>query len=206
MLFSNNKAASPVIGVMLMVVVTVILAAAVSAYSGGMMSGTKTAPSAAFEVQIKKSVDIGGVNTSFIKIKEITGDSIDTKHLKIVTSYADSNNNFYMKEVYPNQANTHSLVNGNLPGIDSVSPYWSNPAIGQFGTDEAVNFGQYVLKPGVVMIAESNEDNLGSGSGDTGMEAMISGWENVTSGDFITVSLVHMPSNKVIFESDVEVV
>ncbi|MDK2830430.1 type IV pilin N-terminal domain-containing protein [Methanolobus sp. WCC1] len=199
----NNLAASPVIGVMLMVVVTVILAAAVSSYSGGLVSGTKTAPSATFEVQIKKGVDIGGENISFMKIKEITGDSIDTKDLKIITSYTGGNNDFYLKEVYPNVDNT-DVVNGNTPIITSVSPYWSNPAIGEFGQDEEVNFGNYILRPGVVMIADCNENDVSSY--DTGIEAVISGWENISSGDFITVSLVDIPSGKVIFESDVEVV
>ncbi|WP_094228418.1 type IV pilin [Methanolobus psychrotolerans] len=200
----NNTAASPVIGVMLMVVVTVILAAAVSSYAGGLVGGgTKTAPSATFEVQIKKGVDIGGENISFMKIKEITGDSIDTSDLKIITSYIDDNNDFYMTEVYPNSENTN-WVNGGNPSKVCVSPYWSNPAIGEFGKDEAVNFGNYVLKPGVVMIAESDEADI-SGH-DTGLEAVISVWENVSKGDFITVTLVHTPSSKPVFESEVEVV
>ena len=203
-ILNNNKAASPVIGVMLMIVVTVILAAAVSSYAGGIGDTTKKAPSATFEVQIKKGVNISGENISFMKIKEITGDSIPTEDIKIVTTYSNSNNNFSLTEVYPNSENTYYLVNGATPSISSVSPYWSNPAIGDFGTDEEVNFGNYVLKPGVVMIAEANEDDVGSG--DTGIEAMISGWENVSSGDFITITLVHIPSGKPMFDSDVEVV
>ncbi|MDI3485784.1 MAG: archaeal type pilus assembly protein PilA [Methanolobus sp.] len=199
----DNAAASPVIGVMLMVVVTVILAAAVSSYAGGLVGGTKTAPSATFEVQIKKGVDIDGENISYMKIKEITGDSIDTSDLKIITTYADDNSKYFMTEVYPNSVNV-DWVDGGSPSIDSVAPYWSNPAIGEFGTDGAVNFGNYTLKPGVVMLAESNEDEL-SGH-DTGLEALVSCWENVSSGDFITVTLVHTPSGKPIFDSDVEVV
>ena len=198
----NNKAASPVIGVMLMVVVTVILAAAVAAYGGGMVPSTKTAPSATFEVQIKKGVDINGDNMSFIKIKEITGDSIHTKDIKIITSYFNSYNEYNLTELYPNSENTY-VINGAAPVIDSVSPYWNNPAIGEFGTDEEVNFGEYVLKPGVVMIAEANEDDVPNH--DTGIEAVISAWEKVTPGDFVTVTLVHIPSGKPIFSSDVEV-
>ncbi|WP_406657125.1 type IV pilin N-terminal domain-containing protein [Methanolobus sp. ZRKC2] len=203
MFLNNNKAASPVIGVMLMVVVTVILAAAVSSYSGSIGGSTKTAPSAVFEVQIKKGVDIGGDNMSFMKIKEVTGDSIDTKDLKIITTCINSDNNFSVTEVYPNQENT-DRINGGSPTINSVSPYWNNPAKGVFGTHEAVNFGNYVLKPGVVMVAESNENDVPK-SDRTGMEAMISDWKNVTSGDFITVTFVHIPSGKPIFNSEVEV-
>ncbi|WP_321430983.1 type IV pilin N-terminal domain-containing protein [uncultured Methanolobus sp.] len=200
---NNNKAASPVIGVMLMVVVTVILAAAVSSYAGGLAGVTKTAPTATFEVQIKKGVDIGGENISFMKIKEITGDSIDTRDLKIITTYAVDNSKFSMTEVYPNSSNTY-LINGGTPTIPSVSPYWSNPAMGDFGTDEEVNFGNYVLKPGVVMIAEGNEDDVPKDDA-CGIEAVIADWQNVSSGDFITVTLVHIPSGNSIFDSDVEV-
>ena len=52
------------------------------------------------------------------------------------------------------------------------------------------------------MIAESNEDDV---PGRTGMEALVSDWKNVTTGDFITVTLVHIPSGKPIFDSEVEV-
>jgi flagellin-like protein len=197
----NREAASPVIGVMLMVVITVILAAAVSSYGSGVISGTQTAPSAAFEVQIKKNIDVSGTIISFMKIKQVTGESIDTKHLKIVTFNANSSD-APMKEVIPNVVNTNISASG--ASANGVSPYWNNPAIGTFG-DEAVDFGNFVLKPGVVMIAESNENDVGKSIG-TGMEAMISDWANVTKGDFISVSIVHTRSGKVIFQSDVEVV
>lgn len=48
-LFSEEKAVSPVIAVMLMIVVTVILAAAVSSYAGS-MSTQETAPQASLKV------------------------------------------------------------------------------------------------------------------------------------------------------------
>lgn len=195
-IFNNNKATSPVIGVMLMIVVTVILAAAVSSYSSGMFGGTKMAPSAVFEVQIKKNVEVDGDTISFLKIKEVTGDTIDTSDLKIVTYYPKGNAT-PMTEVIPGQLNANSTDSGN-PG---VAPYWNNPAIGEFG-DDAVNFGNYTLKPGVVMMAKCEESSVD----DSGLQAVIAEWENVSEGDFITVGIVHTHSGKVIFESDVEVI
>ena len=89
------------------------------------------------------------------------------------------------------------------------SPFWNNMAV----TDDA--FGNYTLKPGVTMSAQgwSNEDsgtwNATSGSYEgtsiTGIQAVIADWGNVSEGDFITVKLVHSPSGKVIFDSEVEV-
>jgi flagellin-like protein len=178
-IFGSEKAVSPVIGVMLMVVVTVILAAAVSSNSVGFMQGSKTAPVAVFEVQIKMDVPVGSDNVSFMKITETTGDTIDTADLKITTYYPKSNDN-PLTEVLP---------------TGSDVPYWNNPAM----DEEDAKFGNYVVKPGVVMIAQSDSTK-------DDMKTMIADWDDVESGDFITVSIVHTPTGKVIFESDVEVV
>ena len=50
MIFRDDRAVSPVIGVMLMIVVTVIIAAIVSSFAGGMGSDERKVPSAAFDV------------------------------------------------------------------------------------------------------------------------------------------------------------
>ena len=52
---------------------------------------------------------------------------------------------------------------------------------------------------GIVMIAQSNSTH-------NGMEEMITDWKDVEIGDFISVSIIHTPTGKVIFEADVEVV
>jgi len=53
----NEHAVSPVVGVMLMLVVTIIIAALVSAYAGGMVSGQKKTPQAS--IQGKFSISQG---------------------------------------------------------------------------------------------------------------------------------------------------
>jgi archaeal type IV pilus assembly protein PilA len=45
----NESAVSPVVGIMLMLVVTIIIAAIVSAFAGGAVSGTSKAPQAAIQ-------------------------------------------------------------------------------------------------------------------------------------------------------------
>ena len=196
---NNSKATSPVIGVMLMVVVTVILAAAVSSYSSGMVSTTSTAPTAVFDVKIEKDAisDMGpDFPISYISIKEITGDAIQTKDLKIIT--IDAGNN--VTEVLPNSGNTN-YDNGWGTDVNGTSPYWNNPSKGMFGTPDK-DFGNYTVKSGVVMVADEYNNYVGT----TGMEAMFSEWNSVKDGDWVTVRIIHIPSQKVIFQTEVEVI
>lgn len=197
---NNSKATSPVIGVMLMVVVTVILAAAVSSYSSGMVSTTSTAPTAIFDVKIEKDIDstgMPGLTLSYISIKEITGDAIQSKDLKIITIDAGGN----VTEVLPNSGNTN-YDNGWMTIVSGTSPYWNNPSDGYFGTSPDKDFGNYTVKPGVVMVA----DEYNNYDGTTGMEAMFSEWNSVKDGDWVTVKIIHIPSQKVIFQTEVEVI
>ena len=87
----NTHAISPVVGVMLMLVVTIIIAAIVSAFSGGLVGTPHTAPSAAFDVHIYALQDQDGCfYTPTMTIHEISGDSLPTKDLKIVTAYTST--------------------------------------------------------------------------------------------------------------------
>ena len=55
---SRNSAASPVIGVMLMLVVTIIIAAVVSGYAGGLAGGTGKAPQIALGAKVYNTTSI----------------------------------------------------------------------------------------------------------------------------------------------------
>jgi len=198
-LIEDIKAVSPVIGVMLMIVVTVILAAAVSAYSSGMVSTTSAPPTAIFEVKIEKDA-IGDMGPdypfSYLSIKEITGDAILTKDLKIVTIDAGG----IVTEVLPNSGNT--VYTSPYSSVTGTSPYWNNPAEGYFGSSPDKDFGNYMLKPGVVMVADEYNNYVGT----TGMEAMFSEWSSISDGDWVTIKIIHLPSQKVIFQTNVEVI
>ena len=67
----NQEAVSPVVGVMLMLVVTIIIAAVVSAFAGGLSSGTDKAPN----VQIKASYR----QADGIRIEHMGGDAVGTQ-------------------------------------------------------------------------------------------------------------------------------
>ncbi|MDK2830428.1 type IV pilin N-terminal domain-containing protein [Methanolobus sp. WCC1] len=225
--FINNlSAASPVIGVMLMVVVTVILAAAVSSYSTGMLKGSEAVPSASFDVEMRVDIPYNNsANMSYIAITEITGDKIPTSDLKIITINPNARGDIKTMEVLPNSNNTFS---GAFSGA-GTSPFWN---LGNFATSGQF-FGEFIMEPGMTMVADEysnyfsdyfwNEDDgiydcYVGGKYKTGMQAMFADWcdgdgsgsldistRTIHAGDVVTIKIVHMPTNKVIFTKDVVV-
>ncbi|WP_135606020.1 type IV pilin N-terminal domain-containing protein [Methanococcoides sp. NM1] len=228
-LVNDSRAVSPVIGVMLMVVVTVVLAAAVSSSSQGILDGVEQAPSAVFSVEIVKDIDgnMGsGITTSYMSIRHVSGDSIDTKDISILTINPNARGDNGVMEVHPNKVNTNVHCSGGGNYIGTV-PFWNRGAT--LDTQENSFFGEYILEPGRSMVADewSNydkatwDDNNGeewryrsSGSFPvdpevdpiTGMQAMFADWDSVRSGDHVTVKIIHNPSQKVIFDSEVRVI
>ncbi len=82
----DERAVSPVVGVMLMLVVTVILAAVVSSYAGGMAGTQKKAPQASFAVEIESTESTTHWPGKFV-IKQLGGEPIVTKNIKLVTKW-----------------------------------------------------------------------------------------------------------------------
>lgn len=83
----NNKAVSPVIGVILMVAITVILAAAIGSTVFG--EGTANTPQANFNIEAGKA---GVTDTATIKVEHLGGDPIHFESdsiTKVVASYED---------------------------------------------------------------------------------------------------------------------
>ncbi len=88
----NERAVSPVVGVMLMLIVVIIIAAVVSGFAGGLVGGkNQKVPQLVMDVSIANS---GYWSTSYIK-GEVTGVDapINTRDLEIVTSWTKSLNN-----------------------------------------------------------------------------------------------------------------
>ncbi|WP_094228417.1 type IV pilin N-terminal domain-containing protein [Methanolobus psychrotolerans] len=213
----NSSGASPVIGVMLMVVVTVILAAAVSAYSTGMLRGTEVAPSASFDVEMRKDISTFHGNMSYIAITMVTGEKIPSKDLKIVTINPNAEGEYKTREILPNIYNTKTK------SFTGASPFWNlgnYPTTGQF-------FGEYLLEPGMTVIADEYanyvgavwDENDGTYITDvdghiTAMQAMFADWgdepdnpsdDTLHPGDVFTIKIIHTPTNQVIFTKDVVV-
>jgi len=110
MKLQNETAVSPVIGVMLMLVVTIIIAAVVSGFAGGLIGGNnQKTPQLAVDARVAN----GGYWTNSFFMLTVTGvdQAIDTKDLKIVTSWkATSPNGTKItggKTIVPGQYNYH---------------------------------------------------------------------------------------------------
>ncbi len=163
----KDRAVSPVIGVMLMLVVTVLLAAAVSAFTGG-LKAQKPAPSAQFRVKIFKNTTVNMGTTSFkcsyIEITETSGDSIPTKDLEIITYNPDAYGPHKMMVVKPDSMNTHCEYTYTWKGktytawANGTSPYLNNYVYGYLNSSNPKNFktwfGNYTVHPGVTMTAD----------------------------------------------------
>jgi FlaG/FlaF family flagellin (archaellin) len=75
-MIKNEHAVSPVVGVMLMLVVTIIIAAVVSGFAGGLISGTEKSPQASIKADYSRSTGL--------TISHMGGDAINTLQTGIV--------------------------------------------------------------------------------------------------------------------------
>ncbi|MDI3539645.1 MAG: archaeal type pilus assembly protein PilA [Methanolobus sp.] len=215
MQYNNEDAVSPVIGVMLMLVVTVILAAAVSSYAGGMGGNMQKAPQLTMDVSIQNTGDWKGSQITFNVMS--VSEPIPTKDLKIITSWTNSTGVLKGATMTAwdgtsyNTNYTYSTTNylyqspiGYGRGVNSASMNTSG------GYPQAQFFGEYTLIPGTTMknSPESTYKNFAysSSTGTDGIEAILGvGWEELRTGDIVNVKIIHTPSGKVIYESDVGV-
>jgi FlaG/FlaF family flagellin (archaellin) len=252
----SETAVSPVVGVMLMLVVTIIIAAVVSAFAGGLTGAQQKAPS------ISMDVDIGntGSDHSYFDIHvNSVSDSINTKDLKLVTSWKTTMRDNRSEELSPTMKNvpngtTFSGGNTTLPNVvntvyhscrkstcsvaNKVLPYGYGPGVASWGAFSSIPpdmyFGNYSLMSGTTLHAfpvagfstsiSNNEVPSGYGAvipyhytigtsgssfqtGDCdGMMALLGGgWGNLRAGDMVNVKLIHIPSGKAIYDSDVSV-
>jgi hypothetical protein len=146
----------------------------------------------------------------------VTGDPIPTEKLKIITINPNARGNKTM-EVLPNVNNTNTL------SFEGVSPFWNlgnMPKTGQF-------FGEFLLEPGMTLVADewdnydgakwdedAGEYRINPEGNRTGMQAMFADWgdeprytsdDSLHEGDVVTVKIVYIPTDQVIFQQDVVV-
>ena len=222
---SREDAVSPVVGVMLMLVVTIIIAAVVSAFAGGLSSGTKKAPTASFECHISNDGTWGG--SAFDLIVLGIDPAVPTKDIKIITSWkASDGTNATVAVTGPNTTgtpNTHYTT-----GTPYHSPLGFGPGVlqskfsGGYYPDQ--HYGNYTLMAGTRMhngaygwdvlyggygVDPSTRYQYTDGSNyvyATDMDAMqaVLGreWWHLRPGDVVHWKIVHIPSAKIIFDGD----
>ena len=90
LLEGDERAVSPVIGVILMVAITVILAAVIGTFVLGLGQNTNSAPQASLTVQDSNAEYPGSGNTAF-DISHDSGDALKFNDLRIVVRNNDNN-------------------------------------------------------------------------------------------------------------------
>lgn len=237
-MFQCDDAVSPVIGVMLMLVVTIIIAAVVSGFAGGLMSGSEKAPAASFKTTIKNG---GGWGNSMFDIRVLATDQgIPTKDLKIVTSWKSKDgysNTTTITGPSPGAPNTityagtrtyHSPIGHGegVPRPEGTSEYAGTIMAGDYWPGQ--HFGNYTLVAGTTM-HNSPMGTMTTGSGGYGtspgtlfqytydasyfastdidgmMAILGSNWFHLRAGDVVNVKIIHLPSQKVIYDENVVV-
>ena len=201
-----EDAVSPVVGVMLLLVVTVIIAAVVATFASGLVSTQQAAPTVAADVEIlsmETYATSGAAGKFEMKIVAVS-DDVPTKDLKLVTKYV-VNNKISGNVTYGKVNNTKYTTTTNT--YEYASPIGFGPGVqgqvvtsGTYGTNQ--QFGYYSLTEGTYM------QNTGS-SYSTGTDALdaILGeeWTHLKPGDTVDVTLIHVPTNGVLFSKTVTV-
>jgi archaeal type IV pilus assembly protein PilA len=256
---TNETAVSPIVGVMLMLVVTIIIAAVVSAFAGGLSGSQAKAPSIAMDVDIGNT---GSDHSYFDVHVNSVSDTINTKDLKLVTSWSTTMKDNTSAELTTTLANTpngtvFSGGNTTLPNVTNtryhscrssgtcslvtrIMPYGYGPGVaswGAFGSQAITSdmqFGNYSLMSGTTLhvypvagfsatgsgvstssgygavtsyhyTVVTSGSSFQSGDYDGMMAVLGTGWENLRAGDRVNVQLIHIPSGKVIYNTDISV-
>jgi FlaG/FlaF family flagellin (archaellin) len=106
---NGEDGVSPVVGVMLMLVVTIIIAAVVSGFAGGLINGQSKSPALSMDVKIANTGNY--VGSGFTASVLAVSQPIDTKNLKIVTTWSTTMKNNESVDLSTTQAN---IPEGNI--------------------------------------------------------------------------------------------
>lgn len=230
----SDDAISPVIGVMLMLVITVVIAAVITVFATGTVADTEPAPTAVLDVEIfdyYQALDSSG-GPDF-HITHIAGDAVDTKDLEIRLSWENNGKSYFSTYSADSFKSQHSTgVDGGGGDIRWQPMYVKTPLThdmideGEFGTEKGASkvnpmdyyFGDAVLKSGMCLTATAdflidNKKNTRSlymdiifNNGKTdGLDSEYGIMKVMPEGTAVNVMILHVPSNKAIFDKVVYV-
>ena len=220
----KEDAVSPVVGVMLMLVVTIIIAAVVAAFAGGVMTSTEKAPTAVLDVTIKNTdVSMGQSNifATDVFIKHLSGDEIPAKDISITFTWNDAVSGKTKTHTY--YPTTDTFID--FKDIDGISDgYGYGNATMYLNGNPSYPIEEAILKNGVVLQTGGNYiydysstpantvmtgnpfvDVLFTGEISATYSNVWSGGVVSTLGDSVHVTISHIPSNTVIYDSEVKV-
>jgi len=227
----QEHAVSPVVGVMLMLVVTIIIAAVVSAFAGGMGTQKEKAPQASLDCHIKWDNGVmSSVPGPLFSMRHMGGDPINTKNIKLITSWANATGIYHIQSTVapvwgteqqtytsahaPGTSNyTLSSLNTHYTSFSGASLYYNAPYLavpGSYPTgtgfannDTVLWFGNYVFRAGDVI--QANTDNTVSGTGNYQNLAIpiIKDGQLLTRNDIVNIKLVDLKSGAAIYEKSI---
>jgi len=196
---NSEEAVSPVIGVMLMLVVTIIIAAVVSAFAGGLSSGTEKAPQASIEVSLMCGIDDGmGGSTDKMLFKHLSGDPIPTKDLAIITYYTNKSGHIYKHEQTASSPGTDPYGFGSLVRV----PFLNDMRLG-YSSEGNSDFGNVTWTTGDVLdtgTIAGTADLLGIND-DSSPHKIAD--PDFGPGSVVEVKILHTPSGKYIYNKEV---
>jgi len=203
----REQGVSPVVGVMLMLVVTIIIAAVVSAFAGGLTTGKEKAPQVSLETHIQ--LHGGMMGGTQMTIKHLGGDPINTKNVKLVTSWANASGVYHVGSTV---APTYNMTNAAFDVSSlNTAPSWG----GQYnepylvvpgdmpndsaGEEETLWFGNYIMRAGDVIKADMNLDS----SNTLTDKQIIKDVDSLTGNEIVNVKLIDLISGSAIYDKDV---
>ncbi len=227
-----EDAVSPVVGVMLMLVVTIIIAAVVSGFAGGLVQHSEKAPQAALQCKIQPS-DMGPTWGYELIIKHMSGDPLDTKNLKLVTSWVNATGVYHVQStVAPTYVDTEETyykegdtINTAPYNLTSLNTHYTWVATATKSAGYSYYHTPYKVSPGDCPADNSGEEetlwfgNYILRAGDimkaiTNLNPGTEKWENqatpiirdvdlLTTNDVVNVKLIYLKSGSTIFDKDI---
>lgn len=220
----SDDAVSPVIGVMLLLVVTIVIAGVVAAFGTGMVGNTETAPSVVLDVKIinfdyvldgmSSHRDMNGPD---FRITHVSGDTLDTGDIELRFSWTDKNGEKH------HSTYSADTVSGQQPLYLEIknAPTMPNGLVG-------VQFGDAELEPGFTIktliktledTGANPEDEKQIHIGSPYMDQIFNNGIIITNDTFndkgvmeflekgtkVDVTILHIPSNTIIYDKAVHV-
>lgn len=218
----SDDAVSPVIGVMLMLVMTVIVAAVITIFATGTVADTEPAPTAVLDVKIydyyQALSDCGGPD---FHISHISGDALDTSNLEIRLSWEHNGKSYFSTYSADSFKEDHSGGVDGGGGVKRMQPMYVKTPVTEdmrkeYGTSSPLDyyFGDVILESGMRLTATAdfltkNRENTQSDYMDiifnngeiipTGKGIM----DALPEGTAVNVMILHIPSNKAIYDKEV---
>ena len=222
----SDDAISPVIGVMLMLVITVVIAAVITVFATGTVADTEPAPTVVLDVEIfdyYQALDSSG-GPDF-HITHIAGDAVDTKDLEIRLSWENNGKSYFSTYSADSFKEDHSGgVDGGGGDLRMQPMYVKTPVTDdmrkEYGTGSFYDyyFGDVILESGMRLTATAdhlidNQENTQSdymdiifNNGETGgLDSTYGIMAEMPKDTAVQVTILHVPSNKAIYDKEVVV-